>query len=211
MLTGEVLAGIYLGRITRWDHPMIRALNPQIMLPPAEIVPLHRSDTSAATAVFTEFLSARSPDWRAHANSFSGPGAKGNDGVLKLLAQTKGSVAYLETSSLWVNKYILCAIQNSAGRFLKPSAETLTAAAQGKTIPEDFRASLIDSPDGYPISSFTWLLVPEQGSEPSKREAIKSFLKWTLTKGQTYPDAVGFAPLPKNLAARVQAQISRIR
>ena len=211
MLTGEVLAAIYLGRITRWDHPLIRALNPQIMLPSAEIVPIHRSDKSAANAVFTEFLSARSPDWRAHANSFSGPGAKGHDGVLKLLAQTKGSIAYLETSSLWVNKYILCAIQNNAGRFLKPSPETLTAAAQSKSIPENFRGSLIDSQGGYAISSFTWLLVPEQGSEPLKREAIKLFLKWTFTNGQTYPDTVGFAPLPKDLAARVQSQIRKIR
>lgn len=211
MLTGEVLAAIYLGRITRWDHPLIRSLNPQTRLPPADIVPLHRSDTSASTAVFTEFLSARSPDWRAHANSFSGPGAKGNDGVLKLLAQTRGAIAYLDTASVWLNKYVLCAIQNNAGRFLKPSAETLTAAAHGKTIPEDFRTSLIDSPGGYPISRFTWLLVPEQGTEPSKREVIKSFLKWTLTNGQIYPDAVGFAPLPEDLAARVQGQIRKIR
>lgn len=218
--TPQLLADIFLGKITKWNDPAIQAANPKVKLPGDDIVVLHRSDGSGTTYCWTDFLSKTSPEWRKRVGKNTavkwpvGLGGKGNEGVMGLLKQTPGSIAYVELSYVVKNKLALGLVQNAAGVFIKADLRTVTAAAESAaaTIPDDFRVSITNAPgaDAYPISTFTWLLVPSHIPDARKREAIKAMLKWALTKGQTSAASLQFAALPEPLRARELAGIAKI-
>jgi phosphate transport system substrate-binding protein len=219
--TPEMLANIFLGKITKWNDPAIRDANPEAKLPGDDIVVLHRSDGSGTTYCWTDFLSKVSPEWRERVGKNTsvkwpaGLGGKGNEGVLGLLKQTPGSIAYVELSYVLRNRLAYGRVQNPAGVFVKADLKSITAAAAGavSSIPDDFRVSITNAPgkDAYPISTFTWLLIPSHIPDASKREGMKKLLRWILTKGQASARPLGFAELPKPLVARELAAVSQIR
>ncbi|HTZ98690.1 MAG TPA: phosphate ABC transporter substrate-binding protein PstS, partial [Candidatus Aquilonibacter sp.] len=194
--TQKALAGIYLGQITKWNDPEITKPNPGVKLPADDIVVIHRSDGSGTTYIWTDFLSKASDEWKnkvGKATSVNWPvglGGKGNEGVSGLVKQTPDAIGYIELIYALQNNITYGAVQNSSGKFLKADLAGVTAAAAGaaKDMPADFRVSITDAPGAtaYPISSFTWLLIPEQIQDASKRDAIKAFLKWMMTDGQNY-------------------------
>lgn len=217
--TGEMLAGMFLGRITRWNDPVIAAANPDLNLPAEDIVVVHRSDGSGTTFIFTDFLSKVSEEWAAgpgSATSISWPvglGGRGNEGVAGLVQQTANSVGYVELIYALQNDMQTGPVQNASGNFIEPTLASVTAAADGVEIPEDFRVS-ITNPAGenaYPISSFTWLLIPEQIDPATKREALVNFVEWMLSEGQTMTEDLSYAPLPNAVIEQERAALARIR
>jgi phosphate transport system substrate-binding protein len=219
--TQKALADIYLGKITKWDDPEIAKANPGVKLPNADIVVVHRSDGSGTTYIFTDFLSKVSDEWKnkvgkgTSVNWPVGLGGKGNEGVSGLVKQTPNSIGYIELIYALQNNIDFGKVQNAAGKFLKADLAGVTAAAAGaaKNMPDDFRVSITNAPGAtaYPISSFTWLLIPEHISDASKREAIKGFLKWMMTDGQKDTEALSYAPLPKPVVAKEMKAISLIQ
>lgn len=207
-MSGPVLADIYLGKITSWNDPAIASLNDGLKLPSLPITVARRSDSSGTTAVFTDFLSKVSPDFKSQigsANSVNwtvGSAAKGNDGVAGLVQGTPGALGYVEEAYAKQNNLPMMAMQNQAGEFLKPSAEGATAAASASELPEDLRGSVTDAnaSGAYPIASYTYLLVyPEQnygGRDKAQGERLQHLLQWMLTKGQSYHKDLGYAALP---------------
>ncbi len=219
--TQKALAGIYLGTITKWSDPEIAKANPGAKLPNADIVVVHRSDGSGTTFIWTDFLSKVSDDWKNKVGAGTsvnwpvGLGGKGNEGVTGLVKQTPGSIGYVELIYALSNNIPFGKVQNATGKFLKADLAGVTAAAAGaaKDIPDDFRVSITNAPGAtsYPISSFTWLLIPAQISDASKRDAIKGFLKWMLADGQTYNEGLSYAELPKPVVAKEMKAISLIQ
>lgn len=219
-LTPAVLADIFLGVIKRWDDRRIAEINPGLRLPNKPIVVVHRSDGSGTTAIFTDYLCKISSYWKnryGQGTSVSWPngtlGAKGNEGVAGQLKQISGSIGYVELAYAIQNKLPYAAVQNSAGEFVMPTLENVTAAAESmlQNISDDLRASITNSPRGYPISGLTWLLVLERQADRQKGKALVEFLRWALTEGQSYCAALHYAPLPKSVANRVLTAIARIR
>jgi phosphate transport system substrate-binding protein len=220
-LSGGTLAAVFSGRTVRWDDPSIQTLNPQLTMPQAQITIVHRSDASDETWLFTDYLSAVSPDWKARLGASPsltwpvGPGAAGNEGVLKLVRETPNSIAYIDVSFALRNRLNWCAVQNRAGAFVKASPNSLTAAAASPEtpIPSDFSASIVNAPgaDAYPIATLLWLSAPERFSDLNKIVAMRSFLRWMLTRGQTDAASVGYGALPQTLLSRAQGQIGRIQ
>jgi phosphate transport system substrate-binding protein len=218
--SSEMLAGIFLGKITKWNDAKIAKANPGIKLPATDIIVVHRSDGSGTTFVFTDYLSKISPEWKAGpgANTSikwpTGVGQQGNEGVAGMVKQTPGAVGYVELIYALKNKMEYGSVQNAAGVYLKANLESVTAAAAGaaKNMPADFRVSITNAPgkDAYPIASFTWLLIPSQIQDAQKRTALVSFLKWMLADGQKDCAALGYAPLPKEVVARELKQIAQI-
>jgi phosphate transport system substrate-binding protein len=218
--TGDVLADIYLGNIKKWNDPRLAKANPGVKFPDEEIVVVHRSDGSGTTYIFTDYLSKVSPAWKdkvgkgTSVNWPAGLGGKGNEGVSGMVKQTEGSLGYVELIYAVSNKMSYGSVQNAAGAFVKGSLESVTAAAASmKEMPEDFRVSITNAPgkDAYPISSFTWLLVPAEWSDAGKEKAFVDFLTWMVDKGQTMTSALEYAPLPKNVAAKVKARIKEVK
>jgi len=219
--TGEALANIFLGKITKWNDPAIKASNPGVKLPDADIVVVHRSDGSGTTFVFADFLSKVSPEWKSKVGADTsinwpvGLGGKGNEGVSGLVKQTPNSIGYVELIYAIQNKMGYADVKNAAGKFVKADLKSVTEAAAGaaKNMPADFRVSITNAPGAgaYPISSFTWLLVPSQIADATKRDAIKDFLKWMLTTGQSYNESLGYAKLPAAVVAKEQKQIAEIK
>ena len=219
--TQKALAAIYMGKITKWNDPEIAKANPGVQLPGDDIVVVHRSDGSGTTFIWTDFLSKVDADWRAKIGSNTsvnwpvGLGGKGNEGVSGLVEQTPDSVGYVELIYAIQNHLRYGLVQNAAGAFLKASLEGVTAAAAGaaKNMPADFRVSITNAPGktAYPISSFTYLLIPQTISDTAKRDAITGFLRWMVTDGQKYTEALAYAPLPKEVAAKEMKQISEIK
>ncbi len=219
--TPEALAGIFLGRISKWNDPAIANANNGVNLPANDIVVIHRSDGSGTTYIWTDYLSKVSPDWKdkiskgTSVNWPKGLGGKGNEGVTGLIKQTPHSIGYVELIYAAQNKIPNGAVKNSAGEFIKAdfAGVSAAAAASAKTIPDDFRVSITNAPgEGvYPISSFTWLLIPEKFSDAAKRDAMKGFLKWMLADGQNYAENLSYAKLPKEVAARELKAIDRIQ
>lgn len=217
----KALAGIYLGTITKWNDPEITKANPGVKLPGDDIVVVHRSDGSGTTYIFTDFLSKVSDDWKSkvgRATSVNWPvglGGKGNEGVSGLLKQTPDSIGYVELIYALQNNIAFGKLQNASGKFVKASLEGVTAAAtaSAKDMPDDFRVSITNAtgPTVYPISSFTWLLIPQQIKDTAKRDALKDFLKWMLTDGQNYNEALSYAKLPKPLVAKELKAILKIQ
>jgi phosphate transport system substrate-binding protein len=219
--TQKALAGIYLGTITKWNDPEIAKANSGVKLPASDIVVVHRADGSGTTYIFTDFLSNVSEDWKAKVGKGTSPqwpvglGGKGNEGVAGLVKQTDGSIGYVELIYAIQNNISYGKVQNAAGKFVKADLAGVTAAAASKSkdMPDDFRVSIVNSPGAavYPISSFTWLLIPAQISDAAKRDAIKGFLKWMLTDGQDYNEGLSYAKLPKPVVEKELKAISQIQ
>lgn len=218
--TPQVLAGIYLGTITNWNDKAIAAANPGATLPDRSIVVVHRSDGSGTTFVFTDYLSKVSPDWKSRVGSNTsvswpvGLGAKGNEGVAGMIRQMEGGVGYVELIYALQNKITFGSVKNAAGNFVKASLESTTAAATGvKLPPNDFRVSITNAPgqDAYPISSFTYLLVPKQWKDSTKEKAFVDFLNWMLEKGQGMVTQLNYAPLPEAIRQKEMDAIKEIK
>jgi len=219
-LSGEEIADIYLGKITSWGDKRLAANNPG--LPDKPIVVVHRSDGSGTSFIFTDFLSKVSPDWKAKAGAnaavswpVAGLGGKGSEGVTGIVKQTPFSIGYVEAIYAIQNKLGSALVKNVAGKFVEGKLANVTAAAAGaaKTMPADFRVSITNAGgnDSYPIASFTWLLIPTKFEDAGKRKAIVEFLHWMVKDGQKYTDALGYAPLPKEVAAKVEAAIAQVK
>ena len=220
--TQKALAGIYLGTITKWNDPEIAKANSGVNLPNTDIVVVHRSDGSGTSYIWTDFLAKVSDDWKNKvgkaATSVNWPvglGGKGNEGVTGLVKQTPNSIGYIELIYAIQNKIPYGNVQNAAGKFVKADLASVTAAAaaDAKSIPDDFRVSITNAPGPkvYPIASFTWLLIPAQIQDAAKRDAIKDFLKWMLIEGQKYNEALSYAQLPKDVIVRETKAISLIQ
>jgi len=219
--TQKALAGIYMGQITKWNDPELVKANPGVKLPGDDIVVIHRSDGSGTSYIFTDFLSKASSDWKAKVGTATsvnwpvGLGGKGNEGVSGLVKQTPGSVGYIELIYAVQNKIDYGKVQNAAGKFVKADLAGVTAAAANsvKEMPDDFRVSITNSPGAatYPISSFTWLLIPSQIPDATKKAAIKDFLKWMLADGQSYNEGLSYAKLPKPVVAKEMKAIALVQ
>lgn len=219
--TGPMLADIFLGKITKWNAPEIAKANPGVKLPSSDITVVHRSDGSGTNFVFTDYLSNVSSEWKssvgagASVNWKVGLGAKGNEGIAGQVKQTPGSIGYVELFYAIKNNMPYGYVENKNGKFLKADLKSVTAAAAGaaKAMPEDFRVSIVNAPgaDAYPISTFTYLLIPEKIQDPAKKKAIVDFLRWMLTTGQTYAAGLDYAPLPKEVVAKEEKQIAKIQ
>ena len=218
-LSQDALAGIFLGTIKKWNDPVLGKDNPG--LPDQEIVVVHRSDGSGTTFVFTDYLAKVSPEFKSKVgtnNSVKFPvglGAKGNEGVTGLIKQTPNSIGYIELVFALQNKIAYAAMKNSSGVYVKADLASVTAAAAGaaKAMPDDFRVSITDPPGkgAYPISSFTWLLVPSQIPDAAKRQVLVEFLGWMLKDGQKMATDLGFAPLPKEVLAKELKAIAMVK
>ena len=218
--TPDVLAGIFLGTITNWSDKAIASVNPDIKFPNQEIVVVHRSDGSGTTFIWTDYLSKISPDWKSQVGSGTsvkwprGLGGKGNEGVAGSIRQLPGSIGYVELIYAVQNKIPYGSVRNSSGAFVKASLEGVTAAAaSAPKMPADFRVSITNAPgkDAYPISSFTWLLIPSQSKDPAKGKILADFLNWMAGEGQTMTTALAYAPLPENVAAKVKEAIKQVK
>jgi len=219
--TQQALAGIFLGKITKWNDPVIASANPGVNLPAEEIVVIHRSDGSGTTYIWTDFLSKVSEEWKTRVGRGTsvnwpvGLGGKGNEGVAGLIKQTPYSIGYVELIYAVQNNISYGRVRNAAGKLVKADLASISAAAAGaaRTMPDDFRVSITDPPgeNAYPISSFTWLLIPERITDPAKRDAIKGFLQWMLTDGQNYTEGLSYGRLPSTVEGRVMKAISLIQ
>jgi phosphate transport system substrate-binding protein len=217
--TPEALAAIFLGRISKWNDKAITSANPGVNLPDQNIVVVHRSDGSGTTFIWTDFLSKVSADWKSQVGSGTsvkwpvGLGGKGNEQVAGSIRQLSGSIGYIELIYAVQNNIPYGSVKNSAGVFLKASLEGVTAAASVKNIPADFRVSITNAPgkDAYPISSFTWLLIPAQSKDPSKGKILADFLNWMAADGQKMTSALSYAPLPDNVVQKVKEAIKQVK
>jgi phosphate transport system substrate-binding protein len=219
--TPEALAGIFLGKVTKWNDPLIAGANKGVNLPGNDIVIVHRSDGSGTSYIWTDYLSKVSDEWKnkvgkgTSVNWPVGLGGKGNEGVAGLVKQTPNALGYVELIYAIQNKMPYGKVKNSSGEFIKADLPSVTAAAAGaaKNIPDDFRVSITDAPGkgAYPISSFTWLLIPSKFYDTAKRDAIKGFLKWMLTDGQNEVEALSYARLPKEVVAKEMKAIDTIQ
>ncbi len=218
--TPEALAGIFLGKITKWNDPELAKANPGAKLPAADIVVVHRSDGSGTTYIWTDYLSKVSKEWEMKAGRGTsvnwpvGLGGKGNEGVSGQVQQTPNSIGYVELIYAVQNKMKTGKVKNAAGNWVQASLAGVTAAAaSSKEMPDDFRVSITNAPgkDAYPISSFTWLLIPEKIADPTKKKAIKDFLTWMLADGQKLTEALAYAPLPKVVVAKEVKAIAKIQ
>jgi phosphate transport system substrate-binding protein len=219
--TQKAIAGIYLGSVSKWNDPEIVNANKGVNLPSTDIVVVHRSDGSGTTFIWTDFLCKVSTQWcskvgrKSSVNWPVGLGGKGNEGVSGLVKQTPGAIGYVELIYAIQNNMTYGKVQNADGKFVKADLASVTAAAAGaaKSMPEDFRVSITNAPGptSYPISSFTWLLIPAKINDAAKRDAIKSFLKWMLTDGQGYNEGLAYAKLPSPVVAKEMKAISQIQ
>jgi phosphate transport system substrate-binding protein len=219
--SGEALAGIFLGNIKKWNDPAIASTNPGVKLPNEPITVVVRSDSSGTSFVFTDFLSKVSPEWKSKVgadtavNWPAGLRAKGNEGVTGLVKQTPNSIGYVELIYAMQNKMGYGSVKNADGKFVKADLASVTAAAAGaaKAMPDDFRVSITNAPGAgsYPISTFTWLLIPSKISDPAKKKAITDFLTWMLKDGQAQAAALSYAPLPQQVVAKELKAIASIQ
>jgi len=219
--TPEAIAGIFLGKVTKWNDPAIAGPNKGVNLPANDIVVVHRSDGSGTTYVFTDYLSKVSGEWKdkvgkgASINWPVGLGGKGSEGVTGLIKQTPNSIGYVELIYAAKNNIGYGTVKNGSGTFVKADLESVSEAASGaaKSMPDDFRVSITDAPGkkAYPISTFTWLLIPAKFSDAPKRDAMKNFLKWALTDGQKQAEELSYARLPKEVVAKELKAIDSIQ
>ncbi len=217
-LSPEALAGIFLGKVAKWNDPAIAADNAGVALPDAPIAVVRRSDGSGTTAVFTDYLAKVSDEWKTKVGagkSVSWPvglGAKGNEGVTGLVKQTPGAIGYVELAYANQNKLPKVAIKNASGKFIEPSIEATSAAAAGVDMPADYRVSITNSAaaDAYPIASFTYLLVYKNQENAEKGTALVNFLWWAIHDGQKMAAALDYAPLPAAVVSKVEATLKTL-
>jgi phosphate transport system substrate-binding protein len=219
--TPEALAGIYLGKITKWNDPALTGPNPGVSLPDADILVVHRADGSGTTYIFTDYLSKVSDEWKSQVGTGKSPkwpaglGGKGNEGVAGTVKQQSGAIGYVELIYAIQNNMSYGKVKNAAGVFVKADLASVTAAAAGgaKTMPDDFRVSIANAAGkaSYPISSFTWLLVPDHIQDPARKKAIVDFLHWMLKDGQTMVESLNYAKLPKDVVSKETKAISQVQ
>ena len=218
--TPEALSGIFLGKITTWNDPAIAKANPGVNLPAQSIIVIHRSDGSGTTYIFTDYLSKVSSEWAngpGKGTSVKWPvglGGKGNEGVAGMIRQMQGGIGYIELIYAVQNKIDYGSVKNASGAFIKASLDSVTAAAaSAPKMPADFRVSITNAPgkDAYPISSFTWLLIPEKSKEAAKGKILADFLTWMVDDGQKMTAELTYAPLPGNVAEKVKGAIKQVQ
>jgi phosphate transport system substrate-binding protein len=219
--TPDALAGIFLGKITKWNDPAIADANKGVKLPAEDIVVVHRADGSGTSYCWTDYLSKVSDEWKTKVGKGTsvnwpvGLGGKGNEGVTGTVKNTPNSIGYVELIYAESNKIPYGNVKNAAGVFVKASLAAVSAAAAGaaKDMPDDFRVSITNAPGktSYPISTFTWLLIPEKFTDAAKRDALKGFVKWALADGQSYAEGLSYAKLPKEVVAKELKAISKIQ
>jgi phosphate transport system substrate-binding protein len=218
--TPDALAGIFLGKITKWNDKALTGPNPGVSLPDRDIIVVHRSDGSGTTYIWTDYLSKISPEWQSQAGKGTsvkwpvGLGGKGNEGVAGSIRQLQGSIGYVELIYAVQNNISYGSVKNAAGNFVKASLESVTAAAaSAPKMPADFRVSITNAPgkDAYPISSFTWLLIPAQAKDASHSKILADFLNWMLTDGQRMTAALSYAPLPEGVVQKEKEAIKQVR
>lgn len=218
-LSRQVYTDILLGKITNWNDPAIAELNPDVQLPDREITVVHRSDGSGTTGVFTQHLSAISPEWEQQVGSGktvewpTGIGAKGNEGVTAQILQTEGAIGYIEYGYAKQQDIPTATLENQAGNYIAPSSESASNALGAVTLPENLRAFVTD-PEGeesYPIVSYTWILAYENYDDPDKLQAFKDVINWSLTEGQQYAEELGYVPLPENVVEKVETELATIQ
>jgi phosphate ABC transporter phosphate-binding protein len=217
--TPEILAGIYLGKIRKWNDPAIRAVNRTAALPDRDIEVIHRSDGSGSSYVWTDYLSRVSPEWKAAVGASGAPkwpvgkGAEGNEGVATLVRETPGAIGYVEYIYAITQHMSYGSVRNSAGRFVSPDLESILAAARDSSnrIAEDFQTSITNAPgmDAYPVASFTWFVVPAQIEDSQKKNALKEFLQWMLGPGQNQAAALGYVAIAPEVLLREQRLLER--
>jgi phosphate transport system substrate-binding protein len=215
----DVLADIYLGKISNWSDGRIAKDNPGVKLPSTEIFVVHRSDGSGTSYIFTDYLSKVSGDWKSGPGTGTSPswprgiGAKGNQGVAGMVRQTPGAIGYVELIYALQNKIEAGLVRNPAGVFQKATIESVTAAAASmKQMPADYRVSITNAPgrDAYPISSFTWLLIPNPAPDATKGKVIKDFLTWMLDH-ESEATSLDYAPLPASVVSKVKTTIGQLK
>jgi phosphate transport system substrate-binding protein len=222
-MNGLVIAGIFLGKITKWNDAAIKGINPGIALPNQDIVVVHRSDGSGTTFMFTDYLTAVSPEWAEAVGKGTdvkwpvGLGAKGSDGVTGQVKQLPGSIGYVELTYARQNKLEYAVVRNAAGNFVKPSIASVTAAAAaiGKGLPAttDYRISIVNAPgqDAYPISSMTWALVYTHQSDAAKGKMLVDFLRYGLSQGQQTAEQLDYAPLPAPIVKQLERRLDAVK
>jgi phosphate transport system substrate-binding protein len=219
--TPDALAGIFLGRITKWNDPAIASVNKGVALPASDIIVVHRADGSGTTYIWTDYLSKVSEEWKTKVGKGTsvnwpvGLGGKGNEGVMGIVKQTPNAIGYVELIYAVQNKVPYGAVRNAAGVFVTAELAGVSAAAAGaaKNMPADFRVSITNAPGktAYPVSSFTWLLIPSRIADAAKRDAIKGFLKWMMTDGQNFAEPLAYAKLPKEVVTKELKAIATIQ
>lgn len=218
-LTGPIIASIYLGNIKFWDDAQIKAINSGVSLPHQSIAVVHRSDGSGTTGIFTHYLAAVSPDWQSKVgagttvNWPTGVGGKGNAGVAAQVKSTAGAIGYNELAYVLANNIQYAAVQNANMKYVLPSVDSAAAAAQNiTTFPADLRFYFVNAPGdaSYPITGFTWAVVYQNQTDPSKGQAVANMLWWVTHDGQQYSAPLQYVPLPQNLVTKDEAQIKSI-
>jgi phosphate transport system substrate-binding protein len=216
-LTRKAYVGIFLGEIKKWNDPEIAKANPDVKLPEKDITVVHRSDGSGTTFVFTQHLAAISPAWKPGKGTSVdwpvGVGGRKNDGVAALIAQTPGSIGYVEYAFAVSSKMAMASLENKAGKFVPPTLDGSKKALEGVKLPEDLRAWVTD-PEGdaaYPIVTYTWILSKKKYADPAKGAAIKQLLTWCLTEGQKVSEELHYVPLPEAVAQQVLQTVNTIQ
>jgi phosphate transport system substrate-binding protein len=216
----KVIADIFLGNIKKWDDAAIKADNPNVNLPATDIAVVHRSDGSGTTAVFTDYLSKVSPEWKSKVGTGTsvqwvvGIGGKGSEGVTGQVKQTPNTIGFVELSYAVQNKLPAALVKNKAGNFVEPTFDSVTAAAAGAVAatPEDLRVSITDADgaDIYPISSYTYIVPYKEQKDAAKGKALVDYLWWGIHDGQKYCRDLQYAPLPEEIVKRAEAKINAI-
>ncbi len=221
-LSGDVIADLFLGKITKWNDPRIKSLNPGVSLPATDVLIVHRSDGSGTTYIFSDYLAAVSPTWAKAPGRGKelqwpvGMGGKGNEGVAGQVKQTPGAIGYVELAYAKQNSLPYASVKNASGAFVVPSIESVTAAAAGAaaSLPPntDFRVSIVNAPgaDAYPISSFTYLLINKTPTDAAKGKKILDFVKWALSDGEQSAASLDYAPLPAAIVTRLSARLDSL-
>jgi len=218
-LSRDAYVGIFLGKIKKWNDPEIAKANAGVALPETEVTVAHRSDGSGTTFVFTQHLAAISDAWKAGPGKGTsvdwpvGVGGRKNDGVAALVAQTPGSIGYVEYAFAVGSKMAMAELQNKSGAFIAPTLEASKKALAAVTLPEDLRAWVTDpeGADSYPIVTYTWILAKKKYTDPAKAEAIKKLLSWCLTDGQKLSESLHYVPLPEAVSERVQRAVATLQ
>jgi len=219
-LSGDVIADIFNGKITKWNDARIVAQNRGVSLPNSDVLVVHRTDGSGTTYIFSDYLSAVSPSWSTTLGRGKeikwpvGLGGKGNEGVAGQVKQIRGAIGYVELAYAKQNKLPYAKVRNAAGVFVTPTIASVTAAAAGMRLPQntDYRVSIVNAPgkDSYPISSMTWLLVYKNQLDRTKGQKLVDFLRWAYTSGEKAAESLDYAPLPPALRARLEKRLATI-